>query len=81
MQLLTWAPALAFRLRGRESEIERIARVAFDAAMKRGKKLCSVEKSNVLEVRSGVDGRGHHFTAGPGPWDYAHWGKPEGLQG
>ncbi|KAL4449049.1 hypothetical protein ABPG77_007766 [Micractinium sp. CCAP 211/92] len=34
----------------RESEIERIARVAFEAAMKRGKQLCSVEKSNVLEV-------------------------------
>ena len=30
--------------------MERIARVAFDAAMKRGKRLCSVEKSNVLEV-------------------------------
>ncbi|PSC69987.1 3-isopropylmalate dehydrogenase [Micractinium conductrix] len=33
-----------------ESEVERIARVAFEAAMKRGKRLCSVEKSNVLEV-------------------------------
>lgn len=33
-----------------ESEVERIARVAFEAARKRGKKLCSVEKSNVLEV-------------------------------
>jgi|TARA_B100000745_G_scaffold204638_1_gene135148 3-isopropylmalate dehydrogenase len=33
-----------------ESEIERIARVAFDLAMKRGKKLCSVDKANVLEV-------------------------------
>lgn len=33
-----------------ESEVERIARVAFDAAMKRGRKLCSVDKSNVLEV-------------------------------
>lgn len=33
-----------------EGEVERIARVAFDAAMKRGKRLCSVEKSNVLEV-------------------------------
>lgn len=30
-------------------EIERIARVAFDLAMKRGKKLCSVDKANVLE--------------------------------
>jgi hypothetical protein len=34
-----------------ESEVERIARVAFEAAQKRGKRLCSVEKSNVLEVR------------------------------
>jgi Isocitrate/isopropylmalate dehydrogenase len=33
-----------------EGEVERIARVAFDAARKRGKRLCSVEKSNVLEV-------------------------------
>ncbi|KAK9816430.1 hypothetical protein WJX72_000116 [[Myrmecia] bisecta] len=33
-----------------ESEVERIAHVAFDAAMKRKKRLCSVEKSNVLEV-------------------------------
>ncbi len=31
-------------------QVERIARVAFDAARKRGKRLCSVEKSNVLEV-------------------------------
>ncbi len=30
-------------------EIERIARVGFDMAMKRGKKLCSVDKANVLE--------------------------------
>ena len=33
-----------------ESEVDRIARVAFEAARKRGGKLCSVEKSNVLEV-------------------------------
>jgi 3-isopropylmalate dehydrogenase len=33
-----------------ESEIERIGRVAFEAARKRGKKLCSVDKANVLEV-------------------------------
>ena len=33
-----------------ESEIVRIGRVAFEAAMKRGKKLCSVDKANVLEV-------------------------------
>src|SRR5215469_609913 len=32
-----------------EDEIERIARVAFDLAMKRGKKLLSVDKANVLE--------------------------------
>ena len=30
-------------------EIERIARIAFDLAMKRGKKVCSVDKANVLE--------------------------------
>jgi len=34
----------------KESEIERIAKVAFDIAMKRGKRLCSVDKANVLEV-------------------------------
>ncbi len=33
-----------------ESEIERIARSAFDIAMARSKKLCSVDKANVLEV-------------------------------
>ena len=32
-----------------ESEIERIGRIGFETAMKRGKKLCSVEKSNVLD--------------------------------
>ena len=32
------------------SEVERIAEVAFKSAMKRGKKLCSVDKANVLEV-------------------------------
>mmetsp|Transcript_33292 Transcript_33292/g.53991 ORF Transcript_33292/g.53991 Transcript_33292/m.53991 type:complete len:446 (+) Transcript_33292:1504-2841(+) len=31
-------------------EIERIGRVAFDIALKRGKKVCSVDKANVLEV-------------------------------
>ena len=35
-----------------EGEIERVARAAFDLAMKRGKKLCSMEKANVME--SGV---------------------------
>jgi 3-isopropylmalate dehydrogenase len=33
-----------------ESEIERIGRVAFEAARKRGRRLCSVDKANVLEV-------------------------------
>jgi len=33
-----------------EHEVERVARVAFDAARKRRKKLCSVEKANVLET-------------------------------
>lgn len=33
-----------------ESEIERIAHVAFRAAMLRDKRLCSVDKANVLEV-------------------------------
>ncbi|MGQ9685908.1 MAG: 3-isopropylmalate dehydrogenase [Thiobacillaceae bacterium] len=32
-----------------ESEIRRVAHVAFGIAMKRGKRLCSVEKANVLE--------------------------------
>ena len=32
-----------------ESEIERIGRVAFESAMKRGKKLASVDKANVLD--------------------------------
>jgi 3-isopropylmalate dehydrogenase len=31
-------------------EVERISRKAFDAAMTRGKKLCSVDKANVLET-------------------------------
>ena len=33
-----------------EHEVERVARVAFDAARQRRKKLCSVEKANVLET-------------------------------
>lgn len=32
-----------------ESEVERVARVAFDIAMKRDRRLCSVDKANVLE--------------------------------
>ncbi len=32
-----------------EKEIERIGRIGFETAMKRNKKLCSVEKSNVLD--------------------------------
>lgn len=31
-------------------EIERIGRVAFESAQKRGKRLCSIDKANVLEV-------------------------------
>jgi 3-isopropylmalate dehydrogenase len=34
----------------RESEIDRIVRVACDIAMKRGKRVCSVDKANVLET-------------------------------
>ena len=33
-----------------EPEVERIARVAFEAARKRNKKVCSVDKANVLET-------------------------------
>lgn len=33
-----------------ESEIDRIGRVAFETAQKRSKRLCSVDKANVLEV-------------------------------
>ena len=33
-----------------EHEVERVARVGFEAARKRNKKLCSVEKANVLET-------------------------------
>ena len=35
-----------------ESEIRRIAHVGFETARKRGKKLCSVDKANVLETSS-----------------------------
>lgn len=34
----------------RESEVDRIVRVAMDIAMKRNKRVCSVDKANVLEV-------------------------------
>ncbi|HSG75213.1 MAG TPA: 3-isopropylmalate dehydrogenase [Burkholderiales bacterium] len=37
-------------MRYRESEIRRIARVAFEAARRRSKRLCSVDKANVLET-------------------------------
>lgn len=37
-------------MRYSESEIKRIGRVAFDIAMKRNKKVCSIDKANVLET-------------------------------
>ena len=37
-------------MRYRESEIRRILHVAFQAARKRGKRVCSVDKANVLET-------------------------------
>ncbi len=37
-------------MRYSESEIKRIGRVAFEIAMKRNKKVCSVDKANVLET-------------------------------
>src|SRR6185503_9799576 len=37
-------------MRYSEAEILRIARVAFEAARKRGKRVCSVDKANVLET-------------------------------
>ena len=37
-------------MRYSESEIRRIGRIAFDIAMKRSKKVCSVDKANVLET-------------------------------
>ncbi len=37
-------------LRYREREIERVARSAFEIAVRRGNRLCSVDKANVLEV-------------------------------
>ncbi|MFM8356660.1 MAG: 3-isopropylmalate dehydrogenase [Gammaproteobacteria bacterium] len=48
-----------------EHEIDRIARVAFDLARKRGGRLCSVDKANVLEVtqlwRDVVTGVGREY--------------------
>ena len=37
-------------MRYSEPEIRRIARVAFEAARKRAKRVCSVDKANVLET-------------------------------
>ena len=37
-------------MRYSESEVDRIAEIAFQAAQKRSKKLCSVDKANVLET-------------------------------
>lgn len=37
-------------MRYSESEIRRVAHVAFDAARKRGRRLCSVDKANVLDT-------------------------------
>lgn len=37
-------------MRYSEGEIRRIGKIAFEAAQKRGKKLCSVDKANVLEA-------------------------------
>ncbi len=37
-------------MRYSEAEIRRIARVAFEASRKRGRKVCSVDKANVLET-------------------------------
>jgi len=37
-------------MRYAQSEVQRIARIGFEAAQKRSKKLCSVDKANVLET-------------------------------
>ena len=42
-------PVAIDELRYTESEIRRIGRIGFETAQKRGKRLCSVEKSNVLD--------------------------------
>jgi len=49
-----------------EGEIRRIARVAFDAARKRNRRVCSVDKANVLETsqlwRDVVTEEGKHYS-------------------
>ena len=51
-----------------ESEIERAARSAFELAMRRNKKVCSMEKANVMEIRHplarGGDPRGRRLPRG-----------------
>lgn len=42
-------PAAVDTMKYKQSEIERVARHAFEAARKRNKQLCSVDKANVLE--------------------------------
>ena len=39
------------------AEIDRVARVAFDIARQRGRKVTSVEKANVMESRPSCGGR------------------------
>lgn len=58
--------------------MERIARVAFDAALKRGKRLCSVEKSNVLEVGWACR-LGGCWIGGSGGWNASHGSATPGL--
>jgi 3-isopropylmalate dehydrogenase len=53
-------------MRYSEPEIRRIADIGFQAALKRGKKLCSVDKENVLETsrlwREVVSDLGRHYS-------------------
>ena len=46
----TWAPAAYDVEQYAEEEVRRIAKVAFDMAMKRSKHVTSVDKANVLET-------------------------------